>query len=63
MQKVEGSSPFSRLGKSPAQAGFFVARAGVVVVGLTPIVQWGRLNAGMIWVENRRTLCVVDSPP
>ena len=25
MQKVEGSSPFSRFAKSPANAGFFVS--------------------------------------
>ena len=30
MQKVEGSSPFSRLSKSPAQAGFFDARTPVL---------------------------------
>jgi hypothetical protein len=29
---------------------------------LTLIVQSRRMNAGMISVENRRTLCVVDSP-
>ena len=30
MQKVEGSSPLSRFQKSPAQAGFFVARMPVL---------------------------------
>jgi hypothetical protein len=25
--------------------------------------QWGPVNAGMISVENRLTLCLVDSPP
>ena len=34
-----------------------------VVVGVSLTVQWGRVNAGMISVENRRTLCLVDSPP
>ena len=43
--------------------GWLVLLAPMVVVGLTPIVQWGRVNAGMISAENRRTLCLVDSPP
>ena len=44
-----------------------IVSAGVlpprVVVGVTLTVQRGRVNAGMISVENRRTVCLVDSPP
>ena len=58
MQKVEGSSPFSRFRESPAQAGFFYGlvlseQAGVVLI--THGCGGPLEAAGLLWLPIRHT--------
>ena len=57
------STPAAALSVTAIVAAGVLPPAVGVGVGVGLIVQWGRVNAGMISVENRRMLCLVDSPP
>jgi hypothetical protein len=59
----EGGYPVALLTAHNALGGCYAPAIWRGRCRATPIVQWGRANAGMISVENRRMLCLVDSPP
>ena len=54
MQKVEGSSPFSRFDESPAQAGFFVGISPDPSAPIDPARPGASaLRAGPVWQRDR----------